>query len=215
MSSRLFSGGLSEATPIEWRAAGGVAPQRNAGQGSMRRAGAQPHPEESVEARVKAAYDRGVAAGEATAEQRAGALAAPVLANFGSIVQELAAARKHAREEAEGSMVKLALAIARRVLHRELTTDPEAILGLVRSGIDKLSAREIHKLRLSPGDARIVQDNRGDLAIPQGVEISADAGLPPGSAIFDTLRGELDLSVQTQLEEIERGFADLVVQRRA
>lgn len=219
MSSRLFPGGLGDATPIEWRPVGGSPLQRSTGQSPPRRAGAQPHPEESVEARVKAAYDRGVAAGEATAEQRAGALAAPVLGNFAVIVKELATARKHAREEAEDSMVKLALAIARRVLHRELATDPEAILGLVRSGIDKLSAREIHKLRLSPGDARIVQDNRVDLAIPQAVEICADAGLPAGSAIFDTLRGELDLSVQTQLEEIERGFADIVdqrvVQRRA
>lgn len=213
MSSRLFSGGLGDAVPIEWRPAGAAAaalPRQSA----PRRAGAQPHPEESVEARVQAAYDRGVAAGEATADQRAGVLAAPVLGNFGAIVKELASARKRAREEAEESIVKLSLAIARRVLHREMTTDPEAILGLVRSGIDKLSAREIHKLRLSPGDARIVLDNRAGLVIPQAVEVCSDTGLAPGSAIFDTTRGELDLSIQTQLEEIERGFADLVVQRR-
>jgi flagellar assembly protein FliH len=180
----------------------------------MRRAGAQPHQQDSAEARVHAAFHRGVAEGEATAEQRAGVLAAPVLSNFGAIVKELAAARKHARQEAEGSIVKLALAIARRVLHREMATDPEAILGLVRSGIDKLSAREMHKLRMSPGDARIVVDNRADLGIPPAVEICPDAALPVGSAIFETARGELDLSIQTQLEEIERGFADLVVKRR-
>jgi flagellar assembly protein FliH len=183
--------------------------------GNLRRAGAQAHAEDSVEARVQAAYDRGVADGEKTAQQRAGVLAAPVLSSFGAIVQELAAARKNARHEAEESMVKLALAIARRVLHREMATDPGAILGLVRSGFDRVSAREIHKLRLSPGDAQIVLDNLADLAIPQAVEICRDAGLAVGSAVFETTRGELDLSVHTQLEEIERGFADLVVQRRA
>jgi flagellar assembly protein FliH len=182
--------------------------------GNLRRAGAQAHAEDSVEARVQAAYDRGVADGEKTAQQRAGVLAAPVLSSFGAIVQELAAARKNARHEAEESMVKLALAIARRVLHREMATDPGAILGLVRSGFDRVSAREIHKLRLSPGDAQIVLDNLADLAIPQAVEICRDAGLAVGSAVFETTRGELDLSVHTQLEEIERGFADLVVQRR-
>jgi flagellar assembly protein FliH len=215
MSSRLFAGGLGDATPIEWRPAGGAVPIAPPRAGSVRRAGAQPHPEESVEARVHAAYDRGVADGEAKAGRMAGELAAPVLANFGAVVKALAGARKQAREEAEESMVKLALAIARRVLHRELSTDPEAILGLVRSGIDRLSAREIHKLRLSPADARIALDNRGDLAIPPVVEICADAGLEAGSVIFETTRGEFDLSVQTQFEEIERGFADLMVQRRA
>ncbi len=212
MSSRVFSGGdkAPDIAPILWRSAGG-APQVQA---NMRRAGAQPHPEESVEARVHAAYSRGVADGEATAQQRAGTLAAPVLSNFGAIVRDLAGARAQARQEAEESMVKLALAVAKRVLHREMATDPTAILGLIRSAFDRLNAREIHKLRLSPGDAQIVLDNRADLAIPQAIEICSDAGLAPGSALFETSRGELDLSVQTQLEEIERGFTDLVAQRK-
>ncbi len=212
MSSRLFPKGESapEIGPITWRPVGGTAPVQPA---TMRRAGAQPHPEESVEARVHAAYNRGVADGEATAGQKAGALAAPVLSNFGSIVRELAAARANARQEAEESMVQLALAVARRILHREMATDPAAILGLIRSAFDRLNAREIHKLRLSPTDAQIVLDNRADLAFPPAVEIVADAGLAPGSALFETARGELDLSVQTQLEEIERGFTDLIERR--
>ena len=212
MSSRLFPGGLEgggsdsgEIRPIVWRHAGGGAGGPSAQTGptataSVPRYGAPPISEAAIEARVQAAYNRGVADGEATAQQRAGSLAAPVLSSFGSIVKELSAARKHARQEAEESMVKLALAIARR--------------GLIRSGFDRLNAREIHKLRLSPGDAQIVIDNRTDLAIPDAVAIVPDGGLPPGSAIFDTSRGELDLSIQTQLEEIERGFTDLVVQRK-
>ena len=223
MSSRLFPGGVGsdsgEVLPIVWRPAGSgagapSAQTNSAGTASPPRYGATPASDAAIEARVQAAYNRGVADGEATAQQRAGSLAAPVLSNFGSIVKELAAARKSARQGAEESMVKLALAIARRVLHREMATDPDAILGLIRSGFDRLSAREIHKLRLSPGDAQIVIDNRTDLAIPDAVQIVSDAGLPPGSAIFDTTRGELDLSIQTQLEEIERGFTDLVVQRK-
>jgi flagellar assembly protein FliH len=112
-------------------------------------------------------------------------------------------------------MVRLALAIAQRVLHREIATDPLAILGLVRTGLDRLSARELHRLRLSPGDAQIAIDNRADMELPPAVEILPDPSLPPGSAIFETTRGELDASISTQLGEIERGFADLVVRRRS
>ncbi|MEI9812717.1 MAG: FliH/SctL family protein [Acidobacteriota bacterium] len=148
------------------------------------------------------------------AQQIAGQLAAPVLTNFGAVVNQLAAARKQARHDAEESIVKLSLAIARRVLHRELSTDPEAILGLVRSAVDRLNAREVHRLRLSPEDAAVAIDNRGDLGLAQAVEIVADGTLPAGSAIFETTRGEFDVSAQTQLEEIERGFTDLVRRRR-
>jgi flagellar assembly protein FliH len=209
MASRIL-GDTSHAAPILWRSAdvpsGGSGPAAAIPGFS----GALPN----FEARLQAAYQQGLAAGEATAAQRAGTLAAPVLQNFGAVVRELAGARQQARRESEESMVRLAIAIAQRVLHREISTDPLAILGLVRAGLDRLSARELHRLRLSPGDAQIARDNRADLQLPPAVEILADPALAPGSAIFETERGDLDASISTQLAEIERGFADLVVRRR-
>lgn len=219
MSSRLLRGAVADAPAVAWRTAGS-APSAPAASGA---APAAPAPAQTVEApdceaRVAEAYRRGRADGEGAAtrlaEERAGALAAPVLANFGAMVQELAGARRQARQEAEESMVQLALAIARRILHREIATDPEAILGLVRTGLDRVNARELHRLRLSAGDAAMVEQNRGEMGIPPAVEVAADRTLPPGSAVFETARGEMDVSVQTQLEEIERGFADLVIRRR-
>lgn len=222
MSSRLFSGGTDEALPIAWRPAGSppgppsVQPASPPDSRMVRPLYRPPTPalEPSVEAQLQDAYQRGRAEGEATANQRAGAMAAPVLENFGAAVRSLADARKQARQEAEATMVQLALAIARRILHREIATDPDAILGLVRSGFDRVNARELHRLRMSPNDAQIVLDNRADLALPPSVEILPDSTLPPGSAIFETTRGELDLSAHTQLEEIERGFTDLIVRSK-
>ena len=100
------------------------------------------------------------------------------------------------------------------MLHRELATDPEAILGLVIAAFQKLNIRETHRLRLSPADAGTLQQYRERLDLPPGLEILADSSLPAGSAIFETSRGDLDASVNTQLAEIERGFAD-VIRRRA
>lgn len=203
-SSRVLAGDETKATPMRWRSSG-------APSGSTY---AAPAPDPNLDAKLQAAFKEGLTAGEATAAQRAGELAAPVLTNFGSIAQQLVAARKHARQEAEEPMVRLAIAIARRILHREIATDPAAILGLVRSGIERLNLRETYRLRMAPGDAQIASDNRDDMGLPAAIEIVSDPTLPPGSAIFETARGELDVSAYTQLDEIERGFADLIVKRR-
>lgn len=204
-SSRILAGGEANVAPVRWRSTGAPPGMQNT-----------PHApaDPNIEARIQAAYKEGLAAGEATAAQKAGELAAPVLTNFASIAQQLAAARKSARQEAEEPMVRLAIAIARRILHREIATDPTAILGLVRSGIERLNLRETYRLRLAPGDAQIVIDNRQDMGLPGAIEIVADPALSPGSAIFETARGELDVSGHTQLDEIERGFADLIGKRR-
>ena len=89
--------------------------------------------------------------------------------------------RKRVRAEAEDDAVKLAIAIARRVLYRELATDPEAILGLVKAAFSKLNARETQRLRVSPADAAVIQEHRAKLQIPPGLEIASDGSLTPAA----------------------------------
>jgi flagellar assembly protein FliH len=48
------------------------------------------------------------------------------------------------------------------------------------------------------------------MGLPHRVEVIGDAGLARGAAILDSNRGTLDASIETQLAEIERGFADIV-----
>jgi len=48
------------------------------------------------------------------------------------------------------------------------------------------------------------------MGLPQRVEVVADPGLERGAAILESSRGALDVSVETQLAEVERGFADLI-----
>ena len=169
--------------------------------------------ERAVQARVDTARQQGRSEGEAAGLARAAQRLDPAIANLGATAQELSGQRARLRAEAEEDTVKLAVAIARRVLHRELATDPEAILGLVKAAFQKLNARETHRLRVSPADATILHENRARLEFPPRVEIAADASLQPGSAIFETSRGELDASVDTQMAEIERGLADLMKKR--
>ncbi len=172
-----------------------------------------PQQQREIDARVKAAYQQGFTAAEAAASKKAAQRVEPVISGFNALMQELDGTRRKFRAEAERDTVKLAIGIARRVLYRELATDPEAILGLVMAAFQKLNARETHKLRVSAGDAALMEQNRARLEMPAGLEILADPSLGKGSAIFETSRGELDASVDTQLGEIERGFADIMRKR--
>jgi flagellar assembly protein FliH len=160
-------------------------------------------------------YQQGVAAAETAAAQRAQARLEPALAAFQGMTAELAGMRRDLRSEAEEAAVALALAVARRVLHREIAADPEAILGLVKAAFQKCDARATQRLRVSPQDAETIREHTACLNLPPALEIVGDGNLTRGSAIFETSRGELDASVDTQLEEIDRGFADLLKRRRA
>ncbi|MGH7915590.1 MAG: FliH/SctL family protein [Candidatus Binataceae bacterium] len=201
MSSKVLRPGDAGAPSVSaWRPAGVLSPAPR----SENVPAADPQRE--TEARIQAAYEQGKAAGEAAAAEK---MNSSIIA-LNRAAQELAGARQQLRKDAETAAVKLSIAIARRVLYRELATDPEAILGLVIAAFQKLSARETQRLRVSPACAAIVQENRARLDLPPGLEISADPSLAAGGAVFETSRGELDASVDTQLAEIERGFADIM-----
>lgn len=154
----------------------------------------------------KAGFDEGEAAARRSLEGPYRQAAAKMAAQIG----ELAGLRKRLRREAEEDLVKLAIGIARRVLRRELATDSEAILGLVKAALSRIEAREILRVRVHPEDARTLQACFAELGLPERIELVADRNLERGAFVAETTRGDLDASVETQLQEIERGFADLV-----
>jgi flagellar assembly protein FliH len=217
MSSRIIrrgDAGDQQAQAIQWRAHGQAAPtQQPAAKPRTGNAELPSDDSEPVRQLCANAYQQGLAAGEASAAQRAQASLDPALTSFAAMLAELAATRTKLRAEAEGAAVALALEVARRVLHREVAADPEAILGLVKAAFQKCDARATQRLRVSTQDAQTIRENQTRLNFPPGLEIIADRNLPRGGAIFETSRGDLDASVDTQLAEIERGLADVLKRR--
>jgi flagellar assembly protein FliH len=217
MSSKVHRGGIP-IEPIAWRSVGSieehretggqaseyVPPQASQGGGRNSRSG------EDTEQKIRAAHQQGVQEGQASVRQEMGAQLEAMNVRMARAIEEMSGMRQRFRQEAEEDVVALALAIARRVLHRELTVAPDALLGLVKAALEKIEAREVHTVRIRPEDAPMVKQFLGKMGLPQRVEVVADPGLERGAAILGSSRGSLDASVETQLSEIERGLADLV-----
>ena len=154
------------------------------------------------------AYHRGFTEGKAVGRQQAGAELESVLDQLGRSLASLASLRSRIRGEAEGDLLKLAISIARRVLHRELTLDPESIEGLIRVALDKLQSRELCRVRVHPDQEQAIRKSLERFANSQKVELITDSSLQCGDVLFETAHGNLDASIESQLGEIERGLAD-------
>lgn len=161
----------------------------------------------------KAGFEAGQDAVRTESERAAGERAAAgyqaALAKVAEGLRDVMALRVRMRRQMEEDLVKLSIAIARRVLRRELTVDPEALLGIVRAALDRVDARDLIELRFAPAEAAFVERAVASLGLPERVKITADAALARGSVIVETGRGALDASITTQLDEIDRGLADL------
>ena len=111
----------------------------------------------------------------------------------------------------EHEVVKLALALAERILHREAQLDPLLLSGAVRVALGQLAAStEVH-LRV-PADQQEMWTETVRLmpGLPLRPEVVADPGMQAGEAALITQLGTVNLGVQAQLKEIEHGFFDLL-----
>ena len=71
-----------------------------------------------------------------------------------------------------------------------------------------MQIKEITSIRTHPEHVATIRAYFEKAGLSTGIEIAADAALPVGGVVIETRRGNLDASVDTQLKEIERGFAD-------
>ncbi len=134
------------------------------------------------------------------------------MAKLQQIMKEASEIGPKLRREAEEELVRLAVAVARRILHRELTVDVDALTGLAKAAFDRLDQREIQQVRTDAASVTLVEKIVAKLGMPKPVKVMADGSLRRGSLVIETKRGQLDASIETQLQEIERGFIDIVRQ---
>jgi len=160
------------------------------------------------EQRAREAHASGIREGEAAGRQRAEAELRPVLERLTRAIDEIGGMRARLRAEAEADLIQLALAIARRVIRRELAVDPDALHGLVLGALEKLAGQEISRVSVHPSHAAMVTECLRQHSSGAAIEVVADPGREIGGVVFETQRGNLDASIESQLQEIERGLAD-------
>lgn len=149
-------------------------------------------------------FAAGVAAGRREAEEQT----RPAMDGLARNLAELARLRDTIREEGTHDLVRLAVSIAARVLHREVSLDPDALTGLVKTAFLKVQSREVQRVRMHPGLESLVKKSLEQSGSHQNLVLTTDPTLKPGELFLETSQGILDASVDTQLREIERGLID-------
>jgi flagellar assembly protein FliH len=117
-------------------------------------------------------------------------------------------------QKLEEETVRLALSIARKVLHREAQVDPLLLMGIVRVALEKIESATGVSLVVHPQRAeewrRYLATSMDAAALPEIVE---DAAMGLAQCGLRTAMGTADLSVELQLKEIEQGLMDLLAAR--
>jgi flagellar assembly protein FliH len=163
-----------------------------------------------LESRIAAERQDSFEAGRREGDEQARAAQQPILERLNASIADVLAMRSDLRRRAEKDVVQLALLIAKRVLHRQLSVDEGALTAIARIAFERLTRSEAYRVTVHPRFAGAINS-----ALPGSqasrVQIVPDPDCALGTLVIHSAEGTIDASVDAQIEEISRGLTDRLI----
>jgi flagellar assembly protein FliH len=162
----------------------------------------------------RAGREQGMAEGREAAaaaeRERIGREAAGLADLLREAARQVGERRSALAAEAERDLVRLAVAVAEKILRAEIRSGRPVAAASLRRAVDLVTHRRRLKALVHPEDLAAVQAClpalRADLADLGALELEESGTVSRGGCVLVTEEGSVDADLRTQLEEIERGL---------
>ncbi len=160
------------------------------------------------EARIQEAYERGLEEGVRRATEAQSELAEQYV--YG--LERLEMLGRTLDVLARHETLEIALLISKRILQKEITTEPMLLIELVKRVAAETMGRKELTIRLHPEDLVVIRAQAPNLSdhFPAVAEITLaeDPSLERGDCIVDTEVEQINLSLEEQLSAIKRAIEE-------
>ena len=164
-------------------------------------------PEQAALAAYRQGREEGIAEGLRRAEVSMAARREHDRAGAAALAASLQEQFARYAERLEREAFRFALAVAGRIVHKEISLDDEAVVGQVKDALHRIVGAETITLRVHSADEPLLRERRNDLlASGEGVReimIETDDTVERGGCIIESASGNIDARIATQLAQIE------------
>jgi flagellar assembly protein FliH len=148
------------------------------------------------------AFVKGYAQGERAGTEAAAARSEAMLRRLAHTLDELALLRGDMIQKSERQLVQLAIAIARRIIFRELTIDRSLLSAMARVALDRLGESASATIRMHPADHASITAEGAAHVTAGAVRVIADHLVPRGGCVVQSDFGLIDIGLDAQLTEL-------------
>jgi flagellar assembly protein FliH len=155
----------------------------------------------------KAGLEKGLEEGRQKGLQNGQEEVAHTIKRFEQIMQLLNEPLEQVNQQVEDELLTLALAIAKQIIRREINTNPDQVIAVIKEAIAALpsGSRKI-KIFLHPADAEIarthLQMSSEDETKEQTWSIIEEPILAKGGCRIETENSRVDATIETRVAEI-------------
>jgi flagellar assembly protein FliH len=170
--------------------------------------------ESDARARERRALEMGLQDGEARARERYTQALVQAQSLAAAMAAEFERERGSFFKRVEGEVVRLALSIARKIIHREAQLDPLLLAGVAKVALEHIATGSVVRLCVNPQQ---IESWREFFSVQSGLHLKlewmGDSSLDPSQCRLETTVGTTSASLEDQLNEISQGFFDLLAEK--
>ncbi len=165
-----------------------------------------------VNQREKAAYQKGFQQGRDEGIRLGQEEIHPYIQALQTILKEWEERKEKLFKENEVVIVQLAFEIARKVVHKEISTNPDLILYVVREALKKVEQGSYLIIKLNPEDVAVFE--RGmKIYLPEikqfnDIQIVPEKSIERGGCILESDSGIINAELDMQLQKIEESLLE-------
>jgi flagellar biosynthesis/type III secretory pathway protein FliH len=156
----------------------------------------------------KTAYENGFLQGEKAGLEIAEKKVEAVMRRYSDAILEVSKLRPFLYAQVEREVVKLAVEVSKKIIHREINADPDIIQTLVRVALGHVAEKSAVTIHLNPADYNYLLGQRTELSQAEGRDIAllADKSIERGGCLIQTECGDIDARIEEKFREVEHAF---------
>jgi flagellar assembly protein FliH len=158
----------------------------------------------------KDGYMKGFSAGELAGKEQGLKEVEAQFKFLAELIENLKSLEAALIKSSQGDVIQLSLAVAKRIVHREIQQDPERLQEVIREAMEKMNQSETFLIRLHPNDQATLAQKASSLFQEKEklrkLRFEADPKLQPGECIIETQAKMVDGRVDSQLALFGEAF---------
>lgn len=125
--------------------------------------------------------------------------------------EEISRLRESLGKNSGQDMLRLVMAVSEQIIHREVSADPKVILTIIENALQSSVRADQYRIRLNPADLENVNQQKplflASISGLKNLSIETDASISPGGCRIDSDLGDVDATIETQLEAIRQALS--------
>ncbi len=170
-------------------------------------------PKQKLEKVEREAYEKGFEQGQKDGLALGEKKAQETWKQMVLLFEELNLLKGRMIEETEEEIIRLSMAVARKIVKKELTIDSDTVKRSLQHALGFLKDKSFVRILINPGDMKTLEHFLPELTADnkiQKLELAEDNSVEPGGCILEAGFGRINATIEDQLAELETEMEEIL-----